>query len=116
MVISTLISHGTKKDDGKLDSKGKPRNGYANNVFSGNIDADNKFAFSIEQYLGYEREITTNVYFMTEFGLEAYSLLQSENNDVSMYVAPELQYRAKLGKATVTPYIKYVSYSSYRWI
>ena len=96
-----------------LDFAGTKKDGsYANSVFNGNIDEDNKFALSIEQYLGYEREITANTYFVTEFGLEAYSILQSEANNVAMYVAPELQYRAKLGNVNVVPYTKYVTYSS----
>jgi len=95
---------GSKKDDS-----------YANSIFSGNIDNDNKFALSIEQYVSYEREIATNTYFKTEFGLEAYSLLQSEKNDISVYAAPEVQYRAKLGQVNVVPYVKYVTYSASGW-
>jgi hypothetical protein len=96
-----------------LDFAGSKKNdSYSNSVFNGNIDADNKFALSIEQYLGYEREVAANTYFITEFGLEAYSILQSEANNVAMYAAPELQYRAKLGQANVVPYVKYITYSS----
>lgn len=96
-----------------LDFAGTKKNGsYANSIFNGNIDEDNKFALSIEQYVAYEREIAANTYFITEFGLEAYSLLQSEANDVALYAAPEVQYRAKLGSVNVTPYAKYVTYSS----
>jgi hypothetical protein len=105
---------GTSKT--KKDKKtGKEYDDYSNGVFDGNIDEDNKFAFSIEQYLGYEREVAENTYFITEFGLEAYSILQSANNDISMYVAPELQYRAKLGQANITPYVKYISYTATGW-
>lgn len=96
-----------------LDFAGTKKNGsYSNDVFAGNIDGDNKFALSIEQYLAYEKEVAENIYFITEFGLEAYSILQSEKNNVSMYAAPEVQYRAKLGAVNVTPYAKYVSYTA----
>ncbi|MEI6857513.1 hypothetical protein [Psychrilyobacter sp.] len=96
-----------------LDFAGNEKEGsYANGVFEGNIDADNKFAVSIEQYLDYERKIAKNIYFKTEFGLEAYSMLQSEADNVSMYVAPEVQYRAKLGDVNVVPYVKYITYTA----
>jgi len=96
-----------------LDFAGSEKNdSYDNSVFNGYIDEDNKFALSLEQYLAYEREIADNVYFITEFGLEAYSILQSEKNDVAMYVAPQVQYRAKLGKVNVTPYAMYTSYTA----
>jgi len=100
---------GTK--NGKSVKKGE-KDTYSNALFNGNIDEDNKFAFSTEQYLNYEKEIIGNTYFLTEFGLEAYSLLQSQANDVALYVAPELQYRAKLGPIDVVPYIKYTAYSA----
>lgn len=99
-----------------FDFAGTKENGtYSNDIFAGNIDSDNKFALSIEQYLAYEREVSPNVYFITEFGLEAYSILQSTENDITMYVAPEVQYRAKLGQVNVTPYAKYVSYTASGW-
>ncbi|MCS5421039.1 MULTISPECIES: hypothetical protein [Psychrilyobacter] len=96
-----------------LDFAGTKKNGsYKNSLFSGNIDGDDKFALSIEQYLGYEREVAPNTYFITEFGLEAYSINQKDAYDVSMYVAPEVQYRAKLGAVNVTPYAKYTGYTA----
>ncbi|MGB6128317.1 MAG: hypothetical protein WBG30_06160 [Psychrilyobacter sp.] len=96
-----------------FDFAGTEKNdSYANDVFNGKIDKDNKFAFSIEQYLGYEREITGNVYFTTEFGLEAYSLLQGANNSADMYVKPEMQYRANLGDANITPYVAYKTWTA----
>jgi len=101
-----------------FDFAGSKNDGsYHNDVFavSGGIDENDKFDFSIEQYLTYEKGITENVYFVTEFGLEAYSLLSSTKNDVSMYAAPEVQYRAKLGSVNITPYAKYISYTATGW-
>jgi len=96
-----------------FDFAGTEKNdSYSNSLFNGNIDGDNKFALSIEQYLDYEREVAENIYFKTQFGLEAYSILQSKANDVAMYVAPELQHRAKLGQVNVTSYVKYTSYTA----
>lgn len=96
----------------KNDKATKGKDVYSNDVFNGNIDKENKFALSIEQYLGYERQIDGNFYFVNEFGLEAYSILQSDNNNVAMYAAPEVQYRANLGSFNVTPYAKYVAYTA----
>ena len=45
-----------------MDFAGTEKNdSYGNAAFDGNIDADNKFALSIEQYLQYEREVAENV-------------------------------------------------------
>lgn len=85
---------------------------YSNDVFNGNIDDDNRFALSIEEYLGYEKQIEGNLYFVGELGLEAYSILQSEANNVAMYVAPRVEYRAKLDQVTLTPYVMFTSYTS----
>jgi len=99
-----------------LDFAGTKKDGsYKNSLFSGAdgaINSEDKFDLSIEQYVAYEREIAANTYFITEFGLEAYSILSSKYNDVALYAAPEVQYRAKLGSFNVTPYAKYVTYSS----
>lgn len=101
---------GTKND--------KVKNGtdvYTNSIFSGNIDSDNKFALSIEQYLKYTKELGMNFNFVNEFGLEAYSVLQSQSNDVALYTAPEVQYKGKIGNWTVVPYVKYIAYTATGW-
>jgi hypothetical protein len=96
----------------KNDKSNKGNDTYSNDLFEGNIDSNNKYAFSVEQYLGYERNVAGNLYFLTEFGLEAYSLLQTTKNETDLYVAPELQYRAILGSVNVTPYISYTAYAA----
>ncbi len=96
-----------------LDFAGTKKDGsYHNDVFAGTINKNEKFAFSIEQYLSYERQVEGNVYFTTEFGLEAYSLLQTANSVVDLYVLPELQYRAKVGSFNVTPYVAYQAWTA----
>jgi hypothetical protein len=97
---------GTKDDKSK-----KGNDTYGNAIFSGNIDDNNKYAFSVEQYLNYEREVVGNLYFSTEFGLEAYSLLQTTTDTINLYAQPQLQYRAHLGAVNVTPYVKYTAYA-----
>jgi hypothetical protein len=97
-----------------LDFAGTKKDGsYANSIYAGSgINEDNKFDLSIEQYLDYEREVAKSIYFKTQFGLEAYSVLSSAHNDVAMFVAPELQHRAKLGQVNVTSYVKYTAYTA----
>ena len=100
---------GTESD--KSTTNGKKT--YANGVFAnGGIDEDNKFDLSLEQYLKYEKNVVGSLYFSTTFGLEAYSLLQSEKNDVSLFVNPKLAYRAKMGQVNVTPYVEYTAYTA----
>ncbi|MCK5779491.1 MAG: hypothetical protein KAH04_00615, partial [Psychrilyobacter sp.] len=98
---------GTKNDKIK-----KGTDSYNNGLFEGNVDGDNKFAFSIEEYLTYEKNVTGNLYFATEFALEAYSILQSTKNDVALYVEPKLFYKIDLGGSTLTPYVSYTAYSA----
>ncbi len=83
---------------------------YGNDLYSGNISKDDRYAFSLEQYFAYDREVFDNLYFKTEFGIEAYSLLQNNAGDADLYVAPELYYMIKMGKSTVKPYLRYTSY------
>lgn len=100
---------GTKNDKSTSDGSKV----YSNAFYSGNIDADNKVAYSMEQYLNYSKQLgETQVFFSTEFGLEAYSMLQSEKSDVGMYAAPKLQYKAHVGQWSVAPYAMYTAYAN----
>lgn len=85
---------------------------YGNSIYNSNIDGDNDFGLSIEQYVGYTRQISGNFHFFNEIGLEGYSILQSDANDVAMYIAPEVHYRAKLKNVDVVPYVKYTAYTA----
>lgn len=99
---------GTKNDKSTKDGSKV----YSNAFYAGNIDKDKKVAYSMEQYLNYSRQLgETQVFFSTEFGLEAYSLLQSDHSDVGLYAAPKLQYKAHVGDWSVAPYAMYTAYA-----
>ena len=90
----------------KNDKSTKGTDTYSNDLFEGSISEDNKYDVTIYQTLGYEKEISENLYFINEIGVDFYSVLSSDGGG-AIWIAPELQYRAKIGQFNVVPYVNY---------